>query len=261
MCGQKMKNFEIARTVQLRELFATVLCLASFNITAAPPETESHQLAIQTANTFAHPQAIPVAKSQHSTRRERIRSLPPASTIRPVRSGEDHVYANPDATISLVTYMDFNCGYCRQFLPVLQRAVNESRGDVNWVFRHFPLTDSVDAPLTQALAAECVAELRGETRFWQFTKTLLTQSRRMTNDPEILIERAALKQGLDWPRLQACIARGDHRKKILDDRAEALKVGVVATPSTLVVRGGSLLLLEGTVTTDELSAELQKMVD
>ncbi len=52
----------------------------------------------------------------------------------------DHVYGNTDASITLFEYSDFECPYCKFFHKTAEILVDEFDGDVNWVYRHFPLS-------------------------------------------------------------------------------------------------------------------------
>ena len=188
-----------------------------------------------------------------------MRTLPKHAEFRPVRLGQDHIYGSVDAATSLITYMDYRCPYCRRLQPVLLQAVNGSGGRINWVYRHFPLTSASDAPMIEAQASECVAELAGEMAFWEYSRTLMTTPRRPNPDPDVLAERAAVKQGLPWPAVKACVDSDRHRRAIVDARRAAVGLGVVATPTTLLLRNGQALLLEGYFTIDELSAALERL--
>jgi protein-disulfide isomerase len=191
--------------------------------------------------------------------RERFRTLAGHSLPRPVSRERDHIYGRAAAATSLVTYMDFSCPWCRRQLPVLLQTVSDSAGDINWVYRHFPLNESSDAPLIEALASECAAEQAGPVAFWEFSRALLTMPRRLTPEPATMVQRAARKQGLDWNSLDACIQSDRHRQAVLEDRKEAVNLGVVATPTIVLLRGKSALLLEGLVTTDDIRAALERL--
>jgi len=84
----------------------------------------------------------------------------------------DHVAGNPDAPITIIEYSDFQCPFCSRAHPTVARVVEESDGEINWVYRHFPLTNIHPAAYPASVASECVAELAGNDAFWVFTDTL-----------------------------------------------------------------------------------------
>lgn len=91
--------------------------------------------------------------------------------FRPI-SENDHIYGNKDAKVTVIEYSDFECPFCRSFHPVVERAVNSFDGEVNWVYRHFPLEAIHPNARNMAHASECVAELGGNDAFWAFSDQL-----------------------------------------------------------------------------------------
>lgn len=77
----------------------------------------------------------------------------------------DHIYGNPDASIKIIEYSDFECPYCKTFHGTLTTLVDESNGNISWVFRHWPLHQNSVAKL---IAAECVATIKGNDAFWKY---------------------------------------------------------------------------------------------
>lgn len=89
-----------------------------------------------------------------------------AENIQPVNES-DHVRGKKDARISLIEYSDFECPFCARIHPRIQRVLDEYPNDVNWVYRHFPLSIHRNAG-PAAIASECVAQLKGNDAFWEF---------------------------------------------------------------------------------------------
>jgi hypothetical protein len=80
-------------------------------------------------------------------------------------TASDHVYGNPNATVTIIEYSDFECPYCKAFQPTLKRIVDESNGSVRWIYRNFPLhQDSFE----ELIAAECVAKIKGNDAYWKY---------------------------------------------------------------------------------------------
>jgi thiol-disulfide isomerase/thioredoxin len=90
----------------------------------------------------------------------------------------DHSQGNVNAKVTIVEYSDYECPYCKQFHPVLERIVKESEGNVRWIYRHFPLHQH---SFEKLVAANCVAKIKGEDAFWKYSD-LLFGLLKTTND-------------------------------------------------------------------------------
>lgn len=89
---------------------------------------------------------------------------PYTGDLPPVTENE-HIFGNPSATVTIVEYSDFECPFCKQIHPVLKRIVQESNGNVRWVYRHFPLHQH---SFEKLVAANCVAQIKGNDAFWKY---------------------------------------------------------------------------------------------
>ena len=171
-----------------------------------------------------------------------------AATMRPVSRDRDHIRGDPAAPVTIVEYSDFECPFCKRFHPTLKRAVDESKGQVRWVYRHLPLDDLHPVKARkEAVAAECAAELGGHDAFWRYADRLfeLTFSNNRT-DVETVLPRIAGEMGLDKARFASCIADGRHDRHISDDVQEGFATGGRGTPWTLIVsRSGRIYQLSG----------------
>lgn len=62
-------------------------------------------------------------------------------------------YGSPEATNSIVYFIDFTCPFCQRLAPVLDSLADGALGEVDMVFVHFPLDRPLSVPAAQA--AEC----------------------------------------------------------------------------------------------------------
>lgn len=77
-------------------------------------------------------------------------------------TSEDYVTGSGDITI--VTYTDFQCPYCKKFDASMQQVMKDFSGKVKWVIRNFPLSFH-DQAENAAEAAECAGE---QGKFWEY---------------------------------------------------------------------------------------------
>src|SRR3989338_5039043 len=61
---------------------------------------------------------------------------PTAATHVRAPSAQDHIVGSPTAPLVLIEYSDFQCPYCNVVHPTLKRIVEESNGQIAWVYRH-----------------------------------------------------------------------------------------------------------------------------
>lgn len=83
----------------------------------------------------------------------------------PAVTAEDHIIGSIDAPIVIVEYSDLECPYCKRFGGVMKQIVEESNGQVAWVYRHWVVHQGA---LPKTAAAECVAKIKGNEAFWKY---------------------------------------------------------------------------------------------
>lgn len=156
--------------------------------------------------------------------------------MRPVSKSRDHIRGNPDAPVTLVEYSDFECPFCKRFHPTVKRLVDESNGQLRWVYRHFPLDELHSKARKEAAAAECAGELGGNDAFWKFADRFfeLTPSNNRTDIDRVLPQIAG-EIGLDKARFASCLASGRHDARIAEDLRNAAATGGQGTPWSIVV--------------------------
>src|SRR3990170_649277 len=180
--------------------------------------------------------------------RERREADTRAAALRPVSKGRDHIRGDPAAPVTLIEYSDFECPFCKRFHPTVKRLVDESNGQLKWVYRHFPLDELHPVKARkEAVASECAAELGGNGAFWKFADRFfeLTPSNNRT-DIDAVLPRIAGEIGLDKARFASCLASGRHDRRVAEDVQDAVASGGRGTPWSLVVsKSGKIYQLSG----------------
>ena len=94
----------------------------------------------------------------------------PNLNIEGIRDG-DRVLGDKGAPITIVEYSDLDCPYCKRFHGTMHQVI-DNYDNVNWVFRHFPLPQLHPDATNKAKTAECVGDVAGEDKFWEFIDVL-----------------------------------------------------------------------------------------
>ncbi len=80
----------------------------------------------------------------------------------------DHIKGSKNPKITIIEYSDFECPYCKQFHPIIEKIV-DGNSDVNWIYRHYPLHQH---SFEKLVASNCVAKIKGDEAFWKYTDLL-----------------------------------------------------------------------------------------
>jgi protein-disulfide isomerase len=138
-----------------------------------------------------------------------------------------------EAPITLVVFSDFECPFCRQAGPIVDRLLEEFEGEVRLVFKHFPLAFHANA----RLAAAAAEGARQQGKFWEMHDLLFQHTGAL--ERESLLEFAG-RLGLDREKLEAALDSPQTFARIERDLAEGRRVGVNGTP-TYYINGRQVL--------------------
>lgn len=156
--------------------------------------------------------------------------------IRPIRSG-DHILGNPDAPVKLVEFSDTECPFCKRFHPTMQRLIREygTKGQVAWVYRHFPLDRIHSKARKEAEATECANELGGNQKFWDYVDRLFEVTPSNNNLDLAELPKIAEYVGLDVTKFNTCLNSGKYAQHIQEGLDDAIRSGGTGTPYNIVI--------------------------
>lgn len=182
--------------------------------------------------------------------------------IRPISPGIDHIRGNPEADISIVEYSDFECPYCRQFHSLALRLLEAYDGRVNWIFRHFPLAGHNPAAQSQAEAAVCVAQLAGDQAFWAFADAAFLRNTPPDPQRKVVLPTPTKTLRVEKAKVTQCVASGTAAKRVAEDIAEGERIGIIATPTTVLInhRTGQTRVVVGTPAMQQMREKIAELV-
>lgn len=170
---------------------------------------------------------------QNQTQQETEKKV---QNVRRVSLDKDHIFGNPTAEISLIEYSDFECPFCKRFHPTPGKIVEEYKGKVNWVYRHFPLDFHNPAAQKEAEAAECVNELGGNQVFWKYTDALYKHTKSNGKGlPEGKMVSLAIEMGIDKAKFNSCRKSGKYADRVKNDYTEGGSIGITGTPGVVIL--------------------------
>src|SRR2546427_2936927 len=88
--------------------------------------------------------------------------------LRPPVGPRAHTLGTVEAPVTLVEYGDFECPFCGRAYPDLKQVLRQVGGKVQFVFRHFPLSE--EHPHAQH-AAEVAEAAAAQGKFWEMHRS------------------------------------------------------------------------------------------
>ncbi len=141
------------------------------------------------------------------------------------RGEHDLVAGNPNGSITLVEYFDYNCGYCKRALPDVLKLIDEDK-DLRIVMKEFPILGP-----GSTYAARAALASRKQGKYWDFHVALLEQ-RGAVNEDRVNV--VAEKVGLNLEQLKADMKSEEVEQTIAENMAVAQSLGINGTPAFII---------------------------
>lgn len=134
------------------------------------------------------------------------------------------------APVTIVEFGDIQCPACAQAQPIINAAVEKHKNNINFVFRHYPLTIHKNAPLA-AQAAEA-AGVQG--KFFEMIDVMYTKQAEWSNDvnPREDFRKYAQELNLNADQFNADLEKD--WENIKTDYALGNSAGVQSTPTFFI---------------------------
>ena len=138
---------------------------------------------------------------------------------------------------NLVEFADYECPACGAMYPVLKQLLNQYPGELNLIYRNFPIPGHLNE-MPAALAAEAAGR---QGKFWEMHDLIFESQQKWVDlqDPTSYFASIAQSLGLDMVKFGKDLADPTLKQRITDDAADADKLGVTGTP-TMFLNGKKL---------------------
>jgi protein-disulfide isomerase len=156
---------------------------------------------------------------------------PPEDTsVWNVQVGHSPAKGPKDAKVTVVTFSDFQCPFCKRVEPALAQLEKEYAGKVRFVWKNQPLSFHNRAMPTAVAAWEAYKQ-KGAEGFWKMHDALF-ESQPKLEDADI--EAAAKKVGLDAAKVMDAVKTNKWKDEIQKDVDQAEELKVQGTPHSFV---------------------------
>jgi len=221
--------------MNLRVLLFTSLLLAIPLLCTTVAAAEDAGITKEQADTIVNElrhirQTLNRMEKQQRAQAKPAKSRPKQPKTLKIAIGERPVLGDPEAPVTLVEFVDFQCPYCKRFFSNTYPELKENyidKGKLRLVVKDMPLGFHGEAR-EAAQAAHCAGE---QGAYWGMHDLLHTGSGKLDRE-RFLAHAAELK--LDRAALESCLTAGRHLDHIDQDADEAQGIGVRGTPSFIV---------------------------
>jgi protein-disulfide isomerase len=156
------------------------------------------------------------------------------------------VRGRQDAPVQIVEFADYECPYCQQAEPALDRLISEYKGKVSFSFKDTPLPMHPHAQKASE-AGQCA---NAQGKFWEY-HDLLFKSKELEL-PQL--KEQARKLQMDGAAFDKCLDSGEMADSVKAQLGEAEKLGLQGTPSFFI----NGRFYSGAMTYEALQAAVQE---
>lgn len=142
--------------------------------------------------------------------------------------GFSYVGGNPEGSITIVEFLDYQCGFCKQAHSEVNSLI-ERDGDIRYIVKEFPVL----GPGSEAAARAALAtlELFGPEVYFEYHDALMTHPGRHS---EASVAQIANALGIDVRAMQARMGEPDIAARIDSTLALARTMRINGTPTFVI---------------------------
>ncbi|MEH3132940.1 MAG: thioredoxin domain-containing protein [Mycolicibacterium neoaurum] len=161
----------------------------------------------------------------------------------------------PDATVTFVEFLDFECEGCRAAYPIVERLRTEYGDRVEFVLRYFPLPGHVNAERAARAVEAAARQGRLEAMYRMMYETQPQWGERPTPADDVF-RGFAEQLGLDMARFDSDYVDPETARRIRRDVEDGVALGVHGTP-TFFIDGQQIPVYR----TEDLREALERALD
>ena len=161
------------------------------------------------------------------------RALADTSAPAVVRDDSHRLNSPPDAAVTFVEFLDFECEGCRAAYPVVEQLRADYGDRVEFVLRYFPLPGHVNGERAARAVEAAAQQGRLEAMYRMMYETQAQWGERRTPADDVFRGFAA-ELGLDMAAFDAAYADPATAERIQVDVDDGMALGVQGTPTFFV---------------------------
>jgi len=166
---------------------------------------------------------------------------------------KDHAKGAENPKVTLIEYGDFQCPFCGVVHPTLNQVLPEYKDSVQFVYRHFPITNIHPNTLVMHRAAEAASN---QDKFFELYDMIYENQQEWSEskNPLEIVTGYAKEIGLNIDQFKKDINSTEVADRVREVKNEGEKAGVESTP-TFFINGKKV---DAPRSADELRETLDK---
>ena len=137
----------------------------------------------------------------------------------------DAVVGNPKGDVTIVEFMDYNCGWCKKSVTEMQALVAKDK-NVRVVMKEFPIFGEG----SEYAARAALASVK-QGKYWEFHQAMFASEGKIT--PEV-VDQIAKEHGLDVVRMKVDMKAAEIDAAIKKNQTLAQALALTGTPGFIV---------------------------
>lgn len=139
--------------------------------------------------------------------------------------GFSWVGGNPDGRLTIVEFLDYQCGYCRKALPEVAELLS-SDGDIRLVVKELPILGPGSELAARAAVATLIA--KGPDAYATLHDGLMRTKGKID---DALLDRTLVEAGLDPDAIRVAMKDPEVDRRLSETRSLAEKLSIGGTPT------------------------------
>lgn len=162
----------------------------------------------------------------------------PTDVFAKVSLDDDPYLGDPEkAKVAIVEFSDYECPFCKRYFEETYPQIKKNyvdTGKVVYVFRDYPLSFHNPNATDQAIAGECVQEIGGNKKYFDFHSEVFTQTTSNKGLSKDKLYDIAEEIGVDSKDFKSCLDSEKYSGEVQDDLNAGANVGIDGTPGFVV---------------------------
>jgi protein-disulfide isomerase len=221
----------------MRLLLAALCMLAALPAAAqtaqSSPFTDAERAALHAeirAYLLANPELLMemielLEQQQKAATAEADRGLVAANAAQIFDDGFSYIGGNPEGSVTLVEFLDYQCGFCRRAHPELAELI-AGDGDIRWIVKEMPILGPGSELAARAAIATLIAE--GPESYLTLHNRLMQLPGEVT---DASLDQALKTAGLDPAAIRTAMEDPEVARRLAATRALAEKLAIGGTPT------------------------------
>lgn len=137
----------------------------------------------------------------------------------------DAVVGNPKGDVTIVEFMDYNCGWCKKSVTEMQALVAKDK-NVRVVMKEFPIFGEG----SEYAARAALASVK-QGKYWEFHQAMFASEGKITTE---VVDQIAKEHGLDVVKMKVDMKASEIDAAIRKNQALAQALALTGTPGFIV---------------------------